>query len=151
MSHSTAEGAKQVAFHGKEKPYFAAIANISAAKLYGLSLIASKINAKDNMTRFVILSKHDHSMTKHDKSSIVFSLPKDRPGGLYGVLQEFAQKKINLTKIESRPSKKFLGDYYFFVDFQGHRENPDIKKVLKSVEAKVDFYKFLGSYPSEKY
>ena len=86
-------------------------------------------------------------MTKHDKSSIVFSLPKDQPGGLYGVLQEFALRKINLTKIESRPSKKKAWDYYFFVDLEGHQHNPKVKRALLELENKCTFLKVLGSYP----
>lgn len=159
LSYSTSEAAKQVATslgekiisHGKVKgPVFAAIGTLSAAKLYNLAIIARKINEKDNETRFIVLAKKDSKRTGRDKTSIVFSLIKDRPGGLHDVLKEFAARTINLTKIESRPSKKALGDYYFFIDFEGHRDDPEIKEVLKRIRGKVAFYKFLGSFPRAK-
>ena len=74
----------------------------------------------NNSTRFIVLAKTDHARTGKDKTSIVFSILKDKPGGLYEILGEFAKRKINLTKIESRPMKTTLGDYYFFVDMEGH-------------------------------
>jgi len=156
LSYSTSEAARQVALslgekviaHGKVKgPVFAAIGPLAAAKLYGLSVIAQKINAKDNQTRFVALAKRDSGRTGRDKTSIVFSIAKDRPGGLYALLSVFANRSINLTKIESRPSKKALGDYYFFVDMQGHRDDKKIKEALLEAKKHVAFYKFLGSYP----
>ena len=79
---------------------------LSLAKLYGLSVLARNINPKDNCTRFAVLSKTDHKRTGKDKSSIVFSIEKDVPGGLQGILFEFACRAINLTKIESRRAKK---------------------------------------------
>ncbi|OGC24232.1 hypothetical protein A3J90_05440 [candidate division WOR-1 bacterium RIFOXYC2_FULL_37_10] len=159
LSYSTSEAAKQVALslgekvisHGRIKgAVFAAIGNLAAAKLYGLSVIAKKINAKDNQTRFVVLSKKDCEPTGKDKTSIAFSLPKDVPGGLHDVLLEFACRNINLTKIESRPSKKVLGDYYFFLDFQGHKTDREISQALSNIKSKVAFYKLLGSYPYAK-
>ncbi len=159
LSYSTSEAARQVALslgekiiaHGKVKgPVFAAIGTLSAATLYGLSVIASKINAKENQTRFVVLAKRDHARTGDDKTSIVFSIAKDRPGGLHGILFEFANREINLTKIESRPSKRALGDYYFFVDMQGHRDEPGIRQALLNVKKRSVFFKFLGSYPKFK-
>lgn len=159
LSHSSSEAARQVALslgekiisHGRIKgPVFAAIGTLGAHKLYGLDVIAKKINAKDNQTRFVILAKTDGQKTGDDKTSIVFSLPKDRAGGLHDVLAEFARRNINLTKIESRPSKKALGDYYFFIDLQGHCDDLEILRTLKRIKGKVAFYKFLGSYPRAK-
>jgi prephenate dehydratase len=159
LAYSTSEAARQVALslgekiisHGKVKgPIFAAIGTLSAAKLYGLSVIAKKINAKDNETRFVVLSKNDHKRTGNDKTSIVFSIAKDKPGGLHEILSEFADRAINLTKIESRPSKRALGDYYFFVDMQGYGGDKQIKEALLKIKRKAAFFKFLGSYPRFK-
>jgi len=144
VASSTSEAARQIS---KSFSPFAAIGPLALSKLYGLNVIAKKINPKDNKTRFVVLSKADSKRTGKDKTSIVFSLPKDRPGGLYEVLLEFAKRKINLTKIESRPAKKALGDYYFFLDLQGHKEDPDVLSALNAVKSKVAFYKLLGSYP----
>lgn len=159
FSFSTAEAVKQVALslgeriiaHGKVKgSVFAAVGNKSSARLYGLKVVASKINAKDNQTRFVVLAKSDHARTGNDKTSIVFSIAKDRPGGLHDVLSEFAIRNINLTKIESRPSKKALGDYYFFADMEGHRSEAVIAQTLKAIKTKTSFLKILGSYPKAK-
>jgi prephenate dehydratase len=159
LAYSTADAVRQVATslgekiisHGKVKgSVFAAIGNKSSARLYGLKIIASKINGKDNQTRFVILAKSDHTRTGKDKTSIVFSIAKDRPGGLHDVLSEFAARNINLTKIESRPSKRTLGDYYFFADMEGHRQDAMIIQTLKAIRAKTSFLKILGSYPKVK-
>ncbi|HTY13097.1 MAG TPA: prephenate dehydratase [Candidatus Omnitrophota bacterium] len=159
LSYSTSDAARQVAMslgekvisHGKIKgPVFAAIGPLSMAKLYGLSVIANKINAKDNQTRFVVLARADHKRTGDDKTSIVFSIAKDRPGGLHSVLFEFARRDVNLTKIESRPSKRALGEYFFFVDMQGHRDDTVIKDALANVKKRSAFFKLLGSYPRFK-
>ncbi len=155
LSYSTADAVKQVAIslgeriiaHGRVKGrVFAAIGNIATAKLYGLKVLAPKINAAENQTRFIVLAKTDHPKIGKNKTSIVFSIKKDRPGGLFDILKEFADRKINLTKIESRPSKKALGDYYFFVDMVGHKKDKKVEAALKNVKAKAGFYKFLGSY-----
>ena len=85
-------------------------------------MLASNIqDYKNNVTRFVVINKKDHEPTGNDKTSIVFSIMDDKPGGLYKILEVFADNNINLTKIESRPSKEKLGSYIFFVDFEGHR------------------------------
>jgi prephenate dehydratase len=84
------------------------------------------------------------------KTSLIVYLEKDRPGALYEILEAFAKRKINLTKIESRPSKKELGDYYFYIDLEGHASDTLIKDALKDIKAKVDTLKVLGSYPAFK-
>ncbi|MDD5382977.1 MAG: prephenate dehydratase [Candidatus Margulisbacteria bacterium] len=156
LSYSSADAVRQVATslgerviaHGRVKgSVFAAIGTEASARLYGLKIIASKINAHDNRTRFVVLAKKDHQRTGHDKTSIVFSIAQDRPGGLHDVLSEFAVRNINLTKIESRPSKKALGDYYFFADMQGHRTDKVIAEALAAIKRQTSFLKLLGSYP----
>ncbi|MBU0502690.1 MAG: prephenate dehydratase [bacterium] len=156
MAYSSSDAVKQVATslgerviaHGKVKgSVFAAIGNKVSAKLYGLNILASKINAKDNQTRFVVLAKTDQARVKKNKTSIVFSIKSDRPGGLHDVLKVFADRDINLTKIESRPSKKSLGDYYFFVDMQGHRQDKLIAEAIGEIKGKTSLLKLLGSYP----
>ena len=82
-------------------------------------------------------------------SSIVFSLYEDRPGGLYEILGYFAAENINLTKIESRPSKKGLGKYIFFIDFEGHHDDLVVKGILDTISTNTPFLKLLGSYPHE--
>lgn len=84
------------------------------------------------------------------KTSIIVYLEKDRPGALYEILGAFAKRKINLTKIESRPSKKELGDYYFYIDFEGKTSDELIKDALEDIKVKVDTLKMLGSYPAFK-
>jgi prephenate dehydratase len=84
------------------------------------------------------------------KTSLIVYLEKNRPGALYDILGVFAKRKINLTKIESRPSRKGLGDYYFYIDFEGYSSNAVIKDALEKTKAKVDTLKLLGSYPTFK-
>lgn len=144
---STSEAAKMIS--GKKNA--AAIGTSRAGKIYGLKIAKSSIqDYDDNSTRFVVLSRHDHVPTGHDKTSAIFSLKEDKPGGLYEVLGEFAKRDINLTKIESRPSKKKLGNYIFFIDFQGHREDKKIKNVLNTIKNKISYVRILGSYPVEE-
>ena len=115
---STAAAAKQVAESGEG----AAIGTLKAAELYGLKVIDRNIQEKfNNQTRFIVLDNEDSPMSGNDKTSVAFSLYEDRPGGLFWLLGIFARENINLTKIESRPSKEGLGHYIFFVDFEGHR------------------------------
>lgn len=146
LSYSTSEAAKLVAF--SDRTDLAAAGPSGIAKIYDLKIIAKDIaDYKDNSTRFVVLAKADHKRTGNDKTSIVFSTIADQPGGLHTILGEFAIRNINLTKIESRPSKKALGDYYFFIDMEGHRQDKEIREALSDIMNKVSFVKVLGSYP----
>ena len=156
LSYSTSDAVRQVATsigekiiaHGRVKgSVFAAIGSKSSAKLYDLKILAQKINAKENQTRFIVLAKKDHARTGKDKTSVVFSISSDRPGGLHDILSEFAVRNINLTKIESRPSKRALGDYYFFADMEGHRQDRVIAEALREINRKASLLKLLGSYP----
>ena len=143
---STAKAAEQV---GKLKQqHMAAIGPKELAKLYGLDVLVEEIQSGEtNVTRFLCLGKRDERRTGNDKTSIVFYTDTDRPGILHEILGEFASRGINLTKIESRPSKKALGDYLFFIDFEGHREEDKIKKALNGVKKKTAMLKVVGSYP----
>ncbi|MFA5356448.1 MAG: prephenate dehydratase [Candidatus Omnitrophota bacterium] len=125
----------------------AAIGSLLAAKVYKLRVIASDIeDSPHNFTRFLIIGKTDVPATGDDRTSIMFSI-KDKVGALHNMLLPFRKYNINLTKIESRPSKKKAWDYYFFVDLDGHRDNPRVKKALMELESKCTFLKVLGSYP----
>ena len=141
---STARASKDiVGFKNK-----AAIGNRVAAELYGLEILKANIQDTDNNeTRFVVVSKENHKPTGKDKTSIIFSIYEDRPGGLYNILGIFQKDNINLTKIESRPSKKGLGKYLFFVDFNGHIEDKIIQDILDEIDENTYFLKVLGSYP----
>jgi len=140
---STAEGAERV----RNDPLAAAIGSKRLAGIYNLNLAVRGIQSqKDNYTRFVVLAEKDHHRTNRDKTSIVFSVP-NTPGSLYEVLKEFAIRELNLTKIESRPSKKTLGEYFFFLDIDGHRCDTKLRAALEKIKKKCSFYKTLGSYP----
>ncbi len=143
---STAKAAKQVS--KVEKPFMAAIGSQDLADLYDLEIIEENIQiGKKDETRFLILGKEDSEPTGKDKTSIVFYTRKDEPGILYKILKEFGERKINLTRVESRPSKEALGDYLFFVDFEGHRKDNKIKQALEKIKPKVATLKIIGSYP----
>lgn len=127
----------------------ACIGNKMLATLYGLKEISSHIeDSPSNITRFLVISKNDSLPSRKDKTSILFSI-KDKVGALHDVLYSFKKNKINLTKIESRPSKRKPWEYYFFVDFEGHRNDNSVKKTLSSLEKECAFMKILGSYPKE--
>lgn len=142
---STAAATKQIL----ELDNAASIGSLKAAEYYNLEPIAKNIQNNDtNQTRFVTLSKKDHEPTGHDKTSIAFSLFNDaEAGALYEILKIFSKENINLTKIESRPSKIGLGTYIFFIDLEGHRLTEKISIILEEVENKTSFFKLLGSYP----
>jgi len=141
---STAEAAQKAA----ERPDAAAVGSRAAAERYGLALLAESIqDGEGNTTRFVLVAREDEKPTGRDRTSIAFTLDRDRPGGLYEVLGEFARRQINLSKIESRPNKQALGHYVFFIDFEGHRAEPRGAEALAGVLERVHGLHLLGSYP----
>ena len=128
----------------------AAIASARAAEIYGMKIIAREIeDTPNNFTRFFILSKQDSPPSGNDKTSIVFLL-KHRPGTLYQALKAFADRNINLTKIESRPTRQKPWEYNFYLDFEGHQEDKTSQEVLEALELNSVFLKVLGSYPKAK-
>ncbi|MDO9045110.1 MAG: prephenate dehydratase [Methanobacteriaceae archaeon] len=149
ITHSTSSTAAAAKFI-KGKNNAAAIGNHRAAELYDLDIIQTDIqDFENNRTRFIVLGNKESQPTDNDKTSIVFSLYEDRPGGLYGILGYFASENINLTKIESRPSKKGLGKYIFFIDFEGHIQDKVVKDILDTIKENTPFLKLLGSYSHE--
>ncbi|MDQ6617021.1 MAG: prephenate dehydratase [Actinomycetota bacterium] len=147
---STAEGVRMV---GEEKPdATAAIGTRLAASLYGLDVLASDIeDHDDNATRFVLVARPEHGIpepTGHDKTSIVCFQFDDKPGSLHGILGQFSARNLNLTKLESRPTKKGLGDYCFIIDLDGHVDDEVVADCLRDLHATLPAVKFLGSYPA---
>ena len=144
---STAEAARYVAEHPQFKNEIACVASLLAAKEYRLKVMAPSIeDSANNTTRFIVISRTQSLPTRKDRTSIAFAI-KDRVGALHDILAPFQKAKINLTKIESRPSKKKAWNYYFFVDLEGHVKEERIKKALQALENHCTFFKVLGSYP----
>ena len=147
-ANSTAEAVALVA-QAKDQS-MAAIGNRLAGKLHGLVELASEIqDSDDNETRFVAVARHGvPKITGHDKTSIVIFQRDDRPGSLLSILQEFSARSINMSKLESRPTKKGLGNYCFIIDLDGHISDAVVGDALKNIMAKQAEVKFLGSYPA---
>lgn len=147
-ARSTAEAAMLVAEAGD--PSRAAIGTKLAAEIYGLDVLAADIeDHPENQTRFVVVAKEGiPAPTGHDKTSIVVFQKADRPGSLLAILQEFAARAINLTKLESRPTKKSLGDYCFIIDLEGHIGDELVADCLRDIQGKHGDVRFLGSYPA---
>jgi len=145
---STAEAAQQVVAGGD--PSVAAIGTELAARLYGLEVLARDIeDHPENETRFGVVARGSiPAPTGHDKTSIVVFQKADEPGSLLAILQEFAARAINLTNLHSRPTKRGLGDYCFFIDLEGHVADELVADCLRDLKSKQADVKFLGSYPA---
>ncbi|CAN5718438.1 prephenate dehydratase [soil metagenome] len=148
-ANSTAEAARLIGRAGADR-HSAAIGTALAAKVYGLDVIAADIeDHPENQTRFVAVARAGvPPPTGHDKTTIVIFQRVDRPGNLLAILQEFAARAINLTKLESRPTKRGLGDYCFIVDLEGHVGDELVADCLRDLKAKTADVRFLGSYPA---
>jgi len=144
VADSTAEAARQVAFSPTGGD--AAIANARALDLYGLEALEADIEDHPSETRFVVVGHGIPAPTGHDKTSLVCMQREDRPGTLLAILQEFAARSINLTKVESRPTKRGLGQYCFFIDCRGHIADELVADCLRNLVAKHADLKFLGSF-----
>ncbi|MDX2055848.1 MAG: prephenate dehydratase [Polyangiaceae bacterium] len=125
----------------------AAVASELSAGLHRLKVVARNIqDIGENITRFVVLGKQPVPRTGNDKTSLAFSTPHER-GALFRVLQVFDEESLNLTRIESRPSKEKLWEYVFFVDVEGHREDLPVRNAIERLEKSCSLFRILGSYP----
>jgi prephenate dehydratase len=147
-ANSTADAARLLGENGA--PDAAAIAPRVAADRYGLAILAEDVeDHPDNQTRFVLVARAKvPKPTGHDKTSIVCFQRADHPGSLHGILGQFAARNINLTKLESRPTKQGLGDYCFVIDLSGHVGDEVVADCLRDLHASLAGVKFLGSYPA---
>ncbi|HEV7888087.1 MAG TPA: prephenate dehydratase [Acidimicrobiales bacterium] len=145
---STSEAVRIV---GEERPPgTAAVGTALAAKLYGLDVAVADIeDHPENSTRFVLLAADGiPAATGHDKTSIVCFQHADKPGSLHAILGQFSARNINLTKLESRPTKRRLGHYCFLIDLDGHVDDEVVADCLRDLHAQLADVKFLGSYPA---
>ncbi|WP_456416626.1 prephenate dehydratase [Methanocaldococcus sp.] len=143
---STAKAVKIVAESKDET--LGAIGSKESAEYYKLKILDKNIeDYKNNKTRFILIGDtvNFKVLPKKYKVSIVFELKEDKPGALYHILKEFAERNINLTRIESRPSKKRLGTYIFYIDFEDSQE--DLEEIIKSLKKHTTFINILGKYP----
>ncbi len=149
---STSEAVERVARESvpasmtKKAKHLAAIGSREAAHTHGLSALPIR-DERENKTRFLVIGKHEPPKRRRSKTSILLAL-KDRPGALYDALTPFKRERINLTKIESRPSKRRAWEYYFFIDLEGHGSEPRVKRALKALERSTSLLRLLGSYPT---
>jgi prephenate dehydratase len=146
QSTSTSQAASDVALSAEP---WAAVGSALAGQLFGLDVVAADIeDHPDNATRFVLVGRDTVAAPPgHDRTTIVCFQDADRPGSLYAILGRFAARDINLTKLESRPTKRGLGDYCFVIEFEGHVADDVVADCLSDLQAHLARVKFLGSYP----
>jgi len=143
--YDTAGSAKDLA--ANPEPGVAVIASRLAAEVYGLEILAERIeDMHNNYTRFFVVGKGDAPRNEPSKTSLVFAVP-DIPGALYAALREFADREVNLTKLESRPRRNRPWQYVFYLDFEGHWQDPVSRDALVALLNRAAFVKLLGSYP----
>jgi chorismate mutase/prephenate dehydratase len=142
---SNAEGARRA----RDERGTAAIAGRAAAEIYGLTLLANEIeDRQDNTTRFLVVGRKLFNASGADRTTILVSTSDtDDSGALFRLLEPFAQHRVNMTRIESRPSRKRKWDYVFFIDVEGHVSDQPVAQALAAMEMRASLFKVLGSYP----
>ncbi|MGH1540510.1 MAG: prephenate dehydratase [Arenicella sp.] len=143
----TALSNAEAAIMAKKDNTLAAIAGEMAAKLYDMKIVASGIeDEKNNTTRFLVIGKKTYAASGDDKTSIVISAPNE-VGSLYSLIKPFSENQVDMSRIESRPSRRNNWDYVFFIDVIGHAEDAKVRQALEAVQEKALLFKLLGSYP----
>jgi chorismate mutase/prephenate dehydratase len=143
-THSTAQAAERAS----QDDTIAAIASPVAAQLYGLAVVRAGIeDHRDNTTRFLVIGKQAPPPSDRDITSLLFSIKRDQVGALFRALEPFAKHEVNLTRIESRPTKVRAWEYVFFADFEGHAGDQNVAAAIDELRPRCDFVKVLGSYP----
>ncbi len=142
---SNAEGARRA----RDEIGTAAIAGRTAAEVYGLTLLAAEIEDRpDNTTRFFVVGRRLFGASGRDRTTLLVSTGRtEAPGALYRLLEPLAQNAISMTRIESRPSQRGKWDYVFFIDIEGHVDDPRVAAALSGLQSRVSLYRVLGSYP----
>lgn len=142
---SNAEGARRA----RDEKGTAAIAGDTAAEVYGLKVLAAQIEDRpDNATRFLVLGRKLFSASGEDRTTLLLSVGhSDSPGALYRLLEPLAKHRISMTRIESRPSHRRKWDYVFFIDIEGHCEEPHVARALEALKKRASLFRVLGSYP----
>jgi len=144
--HDTAGAARRIAEAGA--PEDAAIASVEAGSLFGLAVLAERIQTeKENVTKFAVIGQEDPGLGDPDKTSLVMAV-LDKPGSLLGALAPFAERGVNLHKLESRPRRGAPFEYLFYVDLMAAAESPDVEAALKEVAEHTSLLRVLGSYRS---
>ena len=124
------------------------IASEAASELYGVPVIFREISDRQrNYTRFFLMSKDTVNPAKRNKTSLVVSV-RDKPGTLHDILGHFRERRINITKLVSRPRRTGTWEYNFFIDFEGHSRSGNVQEMISEIERRTDFFKLLGSYPA---
>jgi chorismate mutase/prephenate dehydratase len=141
---SNAEGARQAS----EQTGTAAIAGQVAAGVYGIDVLAQNIEDHDhNTTRFLVLGRRRPAPSGADKTSLLVAGQRAKAGSLFRLLEPLARFKVNMTRIESRPSRRYKWEYVFFIDLEGHAKDASVAKALAALRKRSSLYRVLGSYP----